>query len=133
VNAYLKEGKRTDVSALIVSGAWIETLYLSTQYAGKKGEKAMKQRVAEQTYSLDQLVSYLNLFATSDRVNHMKEDLTRLQSVYKEVIVAKGETSVEKDSNGVTTIGSKSTVSMSDATLAKIAAEVVAIRNKYIQ
>jgi DNA-directed RNA polymerase subunit F len=129
----LKEGKRTDVSALIVSGAWIETLYLSTQYAGKNGEKSMKQRVAEQTYSLDQLVNYLNLFATSDRVNRMKEDLTRLQTIYKEVIVAKGETSVEKDGAGVTTIGSTETVTMSDATLAKIAAEIVVIRNKYIQ
>jgi DNA-directed RNA polymerase subunit F len=133
VNAYLKEGKRTDVSALIVSGAWIESLYLSTQYAGKKGEKAMKQRVAEQTYSLDQLVSYLNLFATSDRVKNMKDDLTRLQSIYKEVIVVKGETSVEKDGNGATTIGSTETVTMSDATLAKIAAEAAVIRNKYIQ
>jgi len=133
VNAYLKEGKRTDVSALIVAGAWIETLYLSTQYAGKKGEKAMKQRVAEQTYSLDQLVSYMNLFATSDRVNRMKEDLTKLQTIYKNVIVVKGETSVEKDGNGVTTIGSTETVTMNDATLAKIAAEAVVIRNKYIQ
>lgn len=132
VNAYLKEGKRTDVSALIVSGAWLETLYLSTQYAGKKGEKAMKQRVAEQTYSLDQLVSYLNLFATSDRVNHLKEDLTRLQAIYKDVIVVKGETSVAKE-GGVTTIGSTETVTMSDATLAKIAAETVVIRSKYIQ
>jgi len=93
----------------------------------------MKQRVAEQTYSLDQLVTYLNLFATSDRVNHMKEDLTRLQAIYKDVIVVKGETSVEKDGNGVTSIGSTETVTMSDATLAKIAAETVVIRNKYIQ
>jgi hypothetical protein len=44
-----------------------------------------------------------------------------------------GETSVDKDSNGVTTIGSTETVTMSDATLAKIAAETVVIRNKYIQ
>jgi len=133
VNAYLKEGKRTDVSALIVSGAWVESLYLSTQYAGKNGDNTMKQRVAEQTYSLDQLVSYLNLFATSNRINGMKEDLTRLQVIYKDVIVAKGETSVETDGAGVTTIGSTETVTMSDATLAKIAAEVVVIRNKYIQ
>jgi hypothetical protein len=122
-----------NVSALIVSGAWVESLYLSTQYAGKNGENTMKQRVAEQTYSLDQLVSYLNLFATSNRINGMKEDLTRLQVIYKDVIVAKGETSVETDGAGVTTIGSTETVTMSDATLAKIAAEVVVIRNKYIQ
>ena len=132
VNAYLKEGKRTDVSALIIAGAWVETLYLSTQYAGKKGEKAMRQRVAEQTYSLNQLVNYLNLFATSNRVNQMKEDLIKLQMIYKDVIVIGGETSVEKDKNGTTTIGSTDTITMSDATLAKIAAEVVVIRNKYI-
>jgi len=132
VNAYLKEGKRTDVSALIIAGAWVETLYLSTQYAGKKGEKAMRQRVAEQTYSLNQLVNYLNLFATSNRVSQMKEDLIKLQMIYKDVIVIGGETSVEKDKNGTTTIGSTDTITMSDATLAKIAAEVVVIRNKYI-
>lgn len=132
VNAYLKEGKRTDVSALIIAGAWVETLYLSTHYAGKKGERAMRQRVAEQTYSLNQLVNYLNLFATSNRVNQMKEDLIKLQMIYKDVIVIGGETSVEKDKNGTTTIGSTETITMSDATLAKIAAEVVVIRNKYI-
>lgn len=133
VNAYLKEGKRTDVSALIIAGAWVETLYLSTHYAGKKGEKAMRQRVAEQTYSLNQLVNYLNLFATSNRVNQMKEDLIKLQMIYKDVIVIGGETSVEKDKNGTTTIGSTETITMSDPTLAKIAAEAVVIRNKYIQ
>ena len=63
----------------------------------------------------------------------MKEDLTRLQTIYKDVIVVKGETSVEKDGNGVTTIGSTETVTISDVTLAKIAAEAVVIRNKYIQ
>jgi hypothetical protein len=63
----------------------------------------------------------------------MKEDLTKLQTIYKDVIVVSGETSVEKDSKGVTTIGSTETVTISDATLAKIAAETAVIRNKYIQ
>jgi hypothetical protein len=133
VNAYLKEGQRTDVSALMIAGAWVETLFLSTQYAGKNGEKEMRQRVAEQIYSLDQLINYMNLFGSSQRVNNMKADLEKMKAIYSEITVEKGETTVTNNGNGTTTIGSTEKVTMSDATLVKIAAEIKTIRNKYIQ
>ena len=133
VNAYLKEGQRTDVSALIIAGAWVETLYLSSQYAGQKGEKQMRQRVAEQVYSLDQLISYMNLFGSSQRVNNMKADLEKMKTIYNEITVEKGETTATTNGNGTTTIGSTGKVTMSDATLAKIATEIKTIRTKYIQ
>jgi hypothetical protein len=133
INAYLKEGKRTDVSALMISGAWVESLYLSCHYAMKKGDKQMKQRVAEQVYSIDHLVSYMNLFGTSERVNRMKADLATLQNLFKEVKITPGETSVSTSSAGVTNIGSSTKVEMSEATLNKIASEAKSIRNKYIQ
>ncbi|MFM7770546.1 MAG: hypothetical protein ACKO8Q_08310, partial [Bacteroidota bacterium] len=133
VNAYLKEGQRTDVSALMIAGAWVETLFLSTQYAGKNGEKEMRQRVAEQIYSLDQLINYMNLFGSSQRVNNMKADLEKMKTIYSEVVVEKGETTATNNGNGTTTIGSTEKVTMSDATLVKIAAEIKTIRNKYIQ
>jgi hypothetical protein len=133
VNAYLKEGQRTDVSALMIAGAWVETLFLSTQYAGKNGEKEMRQRVAEQIYSLDQLINYMNLFGSSQRVNNMKADLEKMKAIYSEITVEKGETTATNNGNGTTTIGSTEKVTMSDATLVKIAAEIKTIRNKYIQ
>lgn len=130
LNGYLKEKNRVEVSAMVVAGGWLEALYLSTQYNGD-GNTAMRQRIAEQKYSLNNLMSYLEKFGDKPSLQELKADLSRLSDAYGAVSENKGKTSTSKDESGKMVIGSTTTIAMDDATLSKIATLAGEIRTKY--
>jgi len=130
LNGYLKEKNRVEVSAMVVAGGWLEALYLSTQYSGD-GNSAMRQRIAEQKYSLNNLMSYLEKFGDKPSLQELKADLARLSDAYGAVAENKGKTSTSKDESGKMVIGSTTTIAMDDATLSKIATLAGEIRTKY--
>jgi hypothetical protein len=130
LNGYLKEKDRVEVSAMVVAGGWLEALYLSTQYSGD-GNSAMRQRIAEQKYSLNNLMSYLEKFGDSPSLQELKTDLGRLQEAYAAVAESKGKTSTSKDESGKMVIGTTSTITIDDAALSKIATLAGEIRTKY--
>jgi hypothetical protein len=130
LNGYLKEKDRVEVSAMVVAGGWLEALYLSTQYSGD-GNSAMRQRIAEQKYSLNNLMSYLEKFGDTPSLQELKTDLSRLQEVYATVAANKGKTSTSKDESGKMVIGTTSTITIDDEALSKIATLTGEIRSKY--
>jgi len=130
LNGYLKEKDRVEVSAMVVAGGWLEALYLSTQYSGD-GNSAMRQRIAEQKYSLNNLMGYLEKFGDTPSLQELKTDLSRLQDAYGAVAENKGKTSTSKDESGKMVIGTTSTITMDDAALSKIATLAGEIRTKY--
>ncbi len=50
-DAYLKDNDRMDVSALILAGGWIESLYLATNISKAKPNEDITNRIAEQKLS----------------------------------------------------------------------------------
>jgi hypothetical protein len=130
LNGYLKEKDRVEVSAMVVAGGWLEALYLSTQYT-PDGNPEIRQRIAEQKYSLNNLMSYLEKFGDTASLQELKGDLMRLQEVYNTVAENKGKTTASKDESGTMVIGSSTTLTIDDATLSKIATLAGEIRTKY--
>ena len=130
LNGYLKENQRIEVSALVVAGGWLEALYLSTLYSGD-GNEDMRKRIAEQKYALNNLVDYFSKFGDRENLKEMKTDLEAMKIVYNTTSETKGKTSQTKGADGVITIGTTSTVSIDDATLAAIATKAKELRTKY--
>ena len=131
LNGYLKENNRVEISALVISGGWIEALYLSTKYSA--GNEPIKKRIAEQKYSLDELIKYFDKFGEVESLKEMKADLLSLQKLYAEATTtAAGATTTSKDAKGTVVIGNSASVSLSDETLKKIETLVTQIRSKYI-
>lgn len=130
LNGYLKEKDRVEVSAMVVAGGWLEALYLTTLYAAD-GNAEIRQRIAEQKYSLTNLMNYLEKFGDTESLQELKADLLRLQDAYGSVTESKGKTSTSKDDSGRMVIGTTTTLSLDDATLEKISALTGEIRTKY--
>jgi hypothetical protein len=130
LNGYLKENQRIEVSAMIVAGGWLEALYLSTIY-GTDGNAALRQRIAEQKYALNNLMNYLDKFGDAPALKELRTDLKTIQDVYSGVGENKGKTNSSKDESGTLVIGTTTTLSMDDATLAKIATLAKDLRTKY--
>lgn len=131
LNGYLKENNRVEVSALVIAGGWMEALYLSTRYAAGK-DATLKTRIAEQKYSLDNLIQYFDKFGDKESLREMRADLGKMQVLFNEVQVNSGKTNAQKAADGSFVIGNSSSATISDETLKKIETLVAELRSKYI-
>jgi len=130
LNGYLKENNRIEVSALVVAGGWLEALYLSTRHA-ENDNPELNKRIAEQKYSLTNLINYFNEFGEHEKLAGMKADLLTLQALFDKVTIEAGTTELKKESDGMVVIGNQSKVNMTPETLKEIATKVAEIRTKY--
>lgn len=131
LNGYLKENNRVEISALVIAGGWVEALYLSTKYGASK-DGALKTRIAEQKYSLDNLIQYFDKFGEKESLKEMRADLGAMQALFNEVTVSSGKTSSTQNADGSFVIGNSSSTAMSDETLKKIETLAAQLRSKYI-
>ncbi|MCF6183615.1 MAG: hypothetical protein L3J56_03125 [Bacteroidales bacterium] len=79
---YLSKNNREEVANLVVTGAWIEGLYLMTRIANEKCNKQLIDRIGEQKYSLLNLLSLLNNQQNKDAKT--KELIKKLKELNKE-------------------------------------------------
>ena len=133
INSYLEEEDRQSISTLIIIGGWVEGVYLSTQLARiAPDNKALKLRIAEQKYSLTNLIGLLNSYEGNDISQDILEELQELGTLFSNITEVKTAGENQKDKNGVTTIGGSIKLGMDDALLEKITAKVVEIRTDII-
>jgi hypothetical protein len=131
LNAKFKEDGMEEVSAVVIAGGWIEALHLAISHAD--GNDALRQRIAEQKYSLDDLIKLLGSYEQQEMLGELRTDLEGLQQVFNDVQINNAKTETSTDENGTMVIGGAKSVTMSDETLAKVTASIAAMRNKYIQ
>ncbi len=80
-DAYLKTNKRTEISGLILSGGWIESMYFSLVAYSKKPTDEIKFRIAEQKQALASIIKLLNSHNMPD-ANELLKQLEDLKLVY---------------------------------------------------
>lgn len=109
---YLNENGRTGISMLVVSGSFIEGLYIACNISEDTfNNKEMVSIIMKQKESLDKLVVVLKEHAEDPNVKDVVADLNKLHAIYNSVV--DGAISVEQ--------------------LAAIKAEVNSIRGKIVQ
>ncbi|MGD1842596.1 MAG: hypothetical protein ACFB0B_17135 [Thermonemataceae bacterium] len=105
MNEYLQQEDRSDMTVLILTGAWVEAVYLTTSVAQKQSNDQLNIRIAEQKVTLDQLSLLLGHYETSPKMKKLKAELEELDQAYKNIDVKyeKGE-SKEVIEDGILTI-----------------------------
>ncbi|MFN3315970.1 MAG: hypothetical protein ACK40K_04095, partial [Raineya sp.] len=135
VNAKLQESDRSDMTVLIITGGWIEVMYLATNVAQKKQNKDLESTIAEQKIVLDQLVALLNYYDSMPKMRALHDELVELEKIFEKVKVTyiKGDSKqVEKDGQLVIEQGERTEIEMSKEILDEITAKVASIRNKIV-
>lgn len=132
LNDYLRENNREHISVLVIAGGWVEGLYLASYYSGGTKNEGLRQRIAEQKYSLKDLVSLLESYGEEPMLKDVLADLKQVQTLFDEVSILKEKTETTTEADGTVVIGGKSTVTISDETLSKVTAKINEIRSKYI-
>jgi hypothetical protein len=132
---YLRETDRSNLSALMIAGVWIEGLYLSTQVAIQHSNEDLKSMIGEQKIILNELLLVLNHYKNESVIAGYIEDFEAIKQVYTDVKITYevGEPkSIEKDGMLMVVPSESSHVIMSDETLAKIIDTTKEIRNRQL-
>lgn len=72
---YLKQDRQEDVSASILAGGWVESLYLSLGDVNDKLDPLVATRLAEQRYALGNVIALLQQANTQPELVKMLQDL----------------------------------------------------------
>ncbi len=136
MDAYLREQKRTSISAFTVTGVWIEGLYLATQVVKNNPNQKIAERIGDQKNMLENIVIILGNFKKDKEVEIIVNQLKELKEAYKDVRITyeQGEPQqVEENGKLVIKQTSKSIVQINDAQLKNIIEITAKVRNNIVK
>jgi len=136
IDKFLREKGRGQLSALMITGVWIEGQYLATQVLKQNPDTLLRNRVGEQKIILNDLIMLLSPYCNSgDQFRELCQYMQDFRNVYRDVRITYtvGEpVMVEKDGALVVVQTDQSKVEMTDEQLLAIIETSAKIRNKLI-
>ncbi|MFW5644370.1 MAG: hypothetical protein ACOCZL_00520 [Bacteroidota bacterium] len=85
MDRYLREQKRSKLSVLIVTGTWIESLYLASSVVSEKPNKDLIERIGEQKMILDQIMLILSAYEDDEYFSRVLNGMYDLKEEYDKV------------------------------------------------
>ena len=135
IDSYLRENNRGHLSALMITGVWIEGMYLATQVANQTPNPALSERIGEQKLNLSNLFLILNPYKGQQQIADLLAQMNEIKEVFDQVDIiyemGKPET-VEKDGMVMIVQNEKSIVQITDEQLQQIISKIEEVRNKLI-
>jgi hypothetical protein len=135
MDAHLRQTDRSNLSALMVAGVWIEGLYLATQVYDRSQVEELRNVIAEQKMILSNLLIILNRYKADDHFRELLIDYARLKGQFDNVKITYeiGEPeTIEIDGMLMVVQDETSTIEMSDETLSGIIDVTKEIRNNHL-
>jgi len=136
MDAYLRETNRSNLSMLIVTGVWVEGLYLATQVVKNDYQKEIADRIGEQKIILNDMILILQNYQQDPSFARLLENLNDLKQSFQkvEITVEYGEPeSVERDGMLMIIQNTKSVVHLSRETLNELILKTEKFRNTITQ
>jgi hypothetical protein len=100
MDKYLRDNKRGNLSALIITGVWLEGMYLATQVASEKNHPDLYERIGEQKLIMADLMLILKNYASDPYFAKLNVQLDELKNQFNDVKITyeMGEPeAIEKD------------------------------------
>ena len=131
-DAYLKTNKRTEISSLILTGGWIESMNFSVSAYKVKPTDEFKYRIAEQKQALGSIIKLITSHNLPD-ASLLVKDLEDLAKVYESITTKYNFVEPTTDETKKTTyINSTTEISINKEQIDEIATKIMAIRDKII-
>ena len=137
INNHFIEQNNASLSALLLTGGWLEALHLTNQVTlSRMQNQDLRERLGEQKIVLDNILILLEVYGKNDKqIAGLLDDFRRLEVAFRPVTISYHyEESTSRVVDGVLEIESTSTseVSITDEDIRKIAEITEEIRNKVI-
>jgi len=135
MDKYLRTDGRSNLSTLMVTGIWIEGLYLATQVVKETPHPELSERIGEQKIIMSNLMLILENFKSDKQFASLIEDIKFLKTEFDGVTITikKGEPeAIEENGMLVIVQNDVSTVNITPEQLNRIIEKTEKIRNKLI-
>jgi hypothetical protein len=132
---YLRETDRSNLSALMIAGVWVEGLYQATQVAKENRDEELRSMIGEQKLVLNDLLLVLNNYREEVAIVRYINDLEIIKNAYDHVMITYevGEPQTIKKDSTLTVIQRESSqVTMSEETLKQITQLTEQVRNMHM-
>lgn len=130
---FCEKNDRPSTIMLISTGAFIESLYLSSAMVDAySAQESMMQHFADQGYTLDNLMTTTENEAADPNVAYALQILKPLKDLYDQFGDSGGTTTIRKESSGKLVIGGKSKKMLSEQDFSKLKDKIASIRNNII-
>lgn len=116
--------------ALVVAGGWIESLFIATSLSKYEANSPVVERLADQKYTLENLVEFLKKHEADANVAAVKADFEGLLAEFGK-IEQKDVAASSKDEKGKKIIGGGKQLVMSEQLYKSIVEKIKTIRNSY--
>ncbi len=136
IDRFLRENDRGNLSALIIAGAWLEGLYLSTQLIKEKQNKEIAEKIGEQKLMLNDLMLILKNYNNNNFFNFIVTEFGKIKSELDKVKITyeKGEpTSVEQDGILIIVQNETSIIHITEEQLNSIIRVTEEVRNNIVE
>lgn len=133
-NSILEEDDRVAIGSIILVGGWLEGLYLATALVSddKKMDNELVDRIADQKFSLETVLSLLKQNSGNADVMEIYSDMQKLSGIFYEVQISASRVEViPGSSNGATTLRSKNVITVKPEVFNKLKTKVKELRTKY--
>ncbi|TAD99360.1 MAG: hypothetical protein EAZ97_08960 [Bacteroidetes bacterium] len=136
INKHLKDQNRENMSILILTGSWIEAMYLTTLVYEQTPNVKLKEKIGEQKIAVEQIQKVLDFYKTQPNFEGIVADMKQLSLVYSKITIAtsKGK-SLLTESNGALVYNSDavSSVQITDKDISLITSLVKGVRGKMVK
>lgn len=135
MDEYLRENGRTNISTLLVTGVWIEGLYLATQIVKDVPNDEIAERIGEQKLFMNDIVLLLSNYKSDKNFEQLIKDIETIKVLYDGVKITYevGEPEmVEKDGRLVIVQNEESIVEITEEQLQNIVKQTEVIRSKIV-
>lgn len=135
MDEYLRQANRGNISSLIVTGMWIEGMYLAAQVAKDSPQEQIVERIADQKLVLNDLILILKNYKSDPSFADLIKEIELIKKEYEAVKITyeMGEPeATEVDGMLIIVQNDKQFIDMSDETLANIINSIESVRTKII-
>lgn len=135
MDEYLRDNNRSDISSLLVTGMWIEGMYLACQVVKEKPNETLRERIGDSKIVLSDLLLILKNYKSNSSFANLVKEIEKIKKEYDNVTISviPGEPEmVEVDGMLMFKDNSEQVIDISDETLAKIIASIENARTMII-
>lgn len=126
----LESGKQGPTLALVVAGGWLESMYIATNLAKYEEKSPIIERLADQKYTLDNLVEFLKKYESDANVASVLVDFKGLQAEFSK-IAEKDAAPLKSTDKDKKILGGGKDLVMTAEQYTAIVEKIKTIRNSY--
>lgn len=126
----LEDSKQGPTLALVVAGGWLESIFIATKLAKYEANSPVIERLADQKYTLENLLEFLKKHEADQNVASVRQDFEGLLAEFNNIKEQDAAPAKSQDNKTTTLSGGKQLVLTQDVYNA-IASKISSIRNSY--